>query len=43
MLYGFGAYSTLKDGLIDFETMRLKMLRGENMSDPYIRKKLLGN
>jgi len=43
MLYGFGAYETSKDGLINFETMRLKMLRGENMSDPYIRKKLLGN
>ena len=42
MLYGFGAYETHKEGMIDFETMRLKMLRGENMSDPYIRKKLLG-
>ncbi len=43
MLYGFGAYEMHKKGMIDFETMRLKMLRGENMTDPYIRKKLLGN
>jgi len=42
MLYGFGAYETYKEGMVNFETMRLKMLRGENMSDPYIRKKLLG-
>lgn len=42
MGYGFAAYEEFKDGLIDFETMRLKMLRGENMTDPYIRKQLLG-
>jgi len=43
MHYGFGAYEHPKEGYIDFDEMRLRMLRGENMSDPKIRKKLLGN
>lgn len=43
MHYGFGAYENPKEGMIDFNEMRLRMLRGENMSDPKIRKKLLGN
>ncbi len=42
MHYGFGARQTYKKGYIDFEKMRLKMLRGENLTDPRIRKKLLG-
>ncbi|OQX74445.1 MAG: hypothetical protein B6D59_02475 [Campylobacteraceae bacterium 4484_4] len=42
MHYGFGAREKFKEGLIDFETMRLMMLRGENLTDPRIRKKLLG-
>jgi hypothetical protein len=42
MGYGFGAHEHFKEGFIDYETMRLKMLRGENMTDPYIRKQLLG-
>ncbi len=42
MRYGFGAYKNSQEGFIDFEQMRLKMLRGENMSDPKIRKNLLG-
>jgi copper chaperone NosL len=41
MGYGFGAYEFSKDGLVDYETMRLKMLRGETMNNPLIRKKLL--
>ncbi len=43
MHYGFGAYeknSTKKT--VSFEEMRLKMLRGENLTNPKIRKKLLG-
>ncbi len=43
MHYGFGAYeknSTKK--LISFKDMRLRMLRGENLTNPKIRKKLLG-
>jgi copper chaperone NosL len=42
MLYGFGAYENPKEASVDFWEMRLKMLRGENMSDPKVRQKLLG-
>ncbi len=42
MGYGFGAYENKKDGFITFEEMRIKMLRGENLTNPKIRKKLLG-
>ncbi|MCH9812760.1 MAG: nitrous oxide reductase accessory protein NosL [Epsilonproteobacteria bacterium] len=42
MHYGFGAREKAGKDLIDFETMRLLMLRGENLTDPRIRKKLLG-
>ena len=41
MQYGFAAYERAKEGFIDFEAMRLRMLRGENLSDPRIRKQLL--
>ena len=45
MHYGFGAYENAnsKEDMIDFSEMHLRMLRGENMSDPKIRKKLRGN
>ena len=39
---GFGAYEFNKDGLISFEEMSLKMLRGENMNNPQIKKQLQG-
>jgi len=42
MGYGFGAYEKKGKGMIDFETMRLRVLRGETMKDPKIRKQLLG-
>jgi len=42
MGYGFGAYENMQDKFISFEEMRLKMLRGETMNNPKIRKKLLG-
>jgi len=42
MGYGFGAYEKKSDGHIDFETMRLKVLRGETLRNPLIRKQLLG-
>jgi copper chaperone NosL len=42
MGYGFGAYETHKEDFVDFETMRLKMLRGETMNNPLIKKQLLG-
>ena len=43
MGYGFGAYENKSDSYVDFDTMELKMLRGETMNNPIIRKKLLGN
>ncbi len=42
MHYGFGAREIYKKGYINYEQMRLKMLRGENLTNPRIRKKLLG-
>ena len=42
MGYGFGAYEKQAKGMIDFKTMQLKILRGETMKDPKIRKQLLG-
>ncbi len=41
MGYGFGAYEHKKNGMIDYETMRLRVLRGETMNDPKYRQKLL--
>ena len=46
MGYGFAAYKT-KSGeksteMISFDEMILKMYRGENMTNPLIRKKLIG-
>jgi hypothetical protein len=41
MHYGFGAYEKNYKGYIDFNEMRLRMLRGENMTNPKIRKKIL--
>lgn len=43
MGYGFGAYEKSLNGFIDFETMNLRMLRGETMNNPFIKQKLLGN
>ena len=42
MGYGFGAYEHKKEGMVEFATMRLKMLRGETLKNPKIRKQLLG-
>ena len=42
MGYGFTAYEHQKKGYIKFEEMRLKMLRGENLHNPKIRKRILG-
>ncbi len=41
MGYGFGAYEHKKDGMIDFKTMQLRVLRGETMNDPQYRQILL--
>jgi hypothetical protein len=42
MKYGFGAYENKRKHLITFDDMRLRMLRGENLTNPIIRKKVLG-
>lgn len=39
---GFGAYELKKNNLISFDEMSLKMLRGENMNNPLIKKQLQG-
>ena len=43
MGYGFGAYEKKASTHVDFDTMRLRMLRGETLNNPHIRKQLLGN
>ncbi len=42
MNYGFGAYENSMDGAVDFETFLKMMYRGENFTNPAIRKKVLG-
>jgi len=43
MGYGFGAYEFKQNKFVGFEEMKLKMLRGETMNNPRIKKQLLGN
>ncbi len=42
MHHGFGAYATPKEGRIDYETMRKRVLHHEDLTNPIIRKKILG-
>ncbi len=42
MYFGFGAYKNKKDGFITYEEMTLKVLRGETLQNPKLRKKALG-
>ncbi|MEA2017061.1 MAG: hypothetical protein U9N59_01325 [Campylobacterota bacterium] len=42
MLYGFSAYEKECDGCIKFDEVVVKMLRGEHMANPKIRKQILG-
>ena len=42
MGYGFGAYEKDGAGRVDFKTMRLRMLRGETLNNPFIRQQILG-
>jgi len=42
MHYGFGAYKEKVKNSIDFDELILRMLRGENMANPKIRKQILG-
>jgi len=43
MGYGFGAYEKKAPSNVNFDTMRLRMLRGETLNNPRIRKQLLGS
>ncbi len=43
MHYGFGAYEKKQNNYIDYDTMSDKMLSGDTMANPKIRKQLLGN
>ena len=43
MGYGFGAYEYKRNNMIVYEEMKLKMLRGETMNNPLIKKQLLGH
>lgn len=42
MNYGFGAYEHKHDGFIEFPSLRDMMQRGENLTNPYVRKQLIG-
>jgi nitrous oxide reductase accessory protein NosL len=42
MRHGFGAHEKADDAYIDYDEMRLRVLRHEDMTNPIIRKKLLG-
>jgi hypothetical protein len=43
MGHGFGSYKEKQDGFITFEEVTLKILRGEDLRNPFIKKELLGN
>ena len=43
MEYGFAAHAEQREGFVDFAEMCALMLRGENLTNPYVRKELLGN
>lgn len=42
MSYGFVAYEDSVEDGIDFDEVSIKMLRGEHMANPKIRKQILG-
>ena len=42
MSYGFGAYKKKQEGFIAYEEMNLRVLRGETLQNPKLRKKALG-
>jgi len=42
MLYGFSAYENKREDTIDFKEVKIRMLRGEHMANPKIRKHILG-
>jgi len=42
MMYGFSAYENKQENIIYFDEVMMKMLRGEHMANPKIRKQILG-
>jgi len=42
MGYGFAPYARKKEGFVPYEEMKILMLQGKNLHDPFIKKKLLG-
>lgn len=42
MGYGFAAYEHKQEGFISYEEMKLLMLQGKHLHDPFIKKSLLG-
>ena len=43
MGYGFAAYEKFQEGFIPYDEMKLFMLQGKNLHDPFIKKKLLNH
>lgn len=43
MNYGFSAYEHEKENSVKMDEVKLKMLRGEHMANPKIRKQMLAN
>ena len=43
MEYGFGAYSIKKENMIDFDTMRVKVYRGETLQNVLIKQNIQKN
>jgi len=41
MGYGFAPYKNKKDGFVSYEEMKLLMLQGKNLHDPFVKKSLL--
>ncbi len=41
MGYGFAAFEKKKEGLISYNDMRILMLQGKHLHDPFVKKKLL--
>jgi len=43
MGYGFAPYLKKEKGFVSFDEMKLLMLQGKNLHDPFVKKKLLGH
>jgi hypothetical protein len=41
MGYGFAAYENKKEGMIPYDEMKMLMLQGKNLHDPFVKKQLL--